>query len=306
MKFKNMFTVLAATIALLGITSCSDDNKSNPVLNDGVKPTTFVLNTPSMSEMYIELSPENTVTLSWSQPNYGFAALATYSIQVGVVKGEDDNITWCESLLQTKFTTCRADVNGEEIAMAINEANGFKSEDEYRDLGVQRIAMRVHSAILDGEGNDIEVTKIVSNTVIFAMMKSFKAIRAPKKLWLIGQCSGWKEPTKGNADALAEWVLDETEIGTNIYTGEFEIPAGEFALRFYTDLTGWDGGASIGGVATSGDNQDVSYEADFDGSVWEGAVTVPSKDNWRVKDWPGGTAAITVDLNKKTVRFEHK
>ena len=296
MKHNKIFSLLAAGIALLGMTSCSDDNDSNPVLNTA--PTSFVLNTPTMSEQYIELSEDNTVTLSWSQPDYTFAALATYYIQVGVV-GNGDAITWCDDLLETTYTTCKADVSGEEIAMAINAADGFKADEDYRDMGVRAIAMRVHSAILDGENNDIPITKIVSNTVIFKKMQSFKAIKAPKKMWIIGACGGWTEPSEGSREALVDWVINETGVGTGIYQGTYEIPAGNFQFRIYSALTGWDGGASIGSQEADA-NKDITLT----GGVYDGDATIPGKGNWQVAGWEGGTVRITLNMNTKKVKFE--
>ncbi len=296
MKHNKIFSLLAAGIALLGMTSCSDDNDSNPVLNTA--PTSFVLNTPTMSEQYIELSKDNTVTLSWTQPDYTFAALATYSIQVGVV-GNDGNIQWCNDKLESTYTTCYANVPGEEIAMAINAADGFQEEEDYQNLGVRSIAMRVHSAILDGENNDIPITQIASNTVIFKRMQSFKAIKAPKKMWIIGACGGWTEPSEGSRDALTDWLIVETGVGTGIYQGTYDIPAGNFQLRFYSALTGWDGGASIGSQEADA-NKDITLE----GGVYDGDITVPGKGNWHYSAWEGGQLRITVNLNTKKVKFE--
>ena len=123
MKHKKILSLLAAGLAFFGMTSCSDDNDSNPVLDTA--PTTFVLNTPTMTDQYVELSADNTVTLSWSQPDYGFAALATYFVQVGVQQA-DGSVTWCDDYLETTYTQCIADLNGKEIAQAINQADGFR------------------------------------------------------------------------------------------------------------------------------------------------------------------------------------
>ncbi len=300
MKYKKIISLLASALAFFGMTSCSDDNDSNPVLDESAKPTTFVLNTPTMAEQYIELSADNTVTLTWSQPNYGFAALATYAVQVGVVQA-DGSTTWCDDLLETTYTTCRADVNGEEIAMAINNADGFKSEEDYKDMGVRQIAMRVKAAILDGENVAIPVTEITSNAVVFKMMKAYKAIKAPKKMYIIGQCSGWSEPAEANREGLATWTIVETGVGTGIYQGTFDIPAGTFQFRFYSALTGWDGGASVGSQEA-----DANVDIAMSDNVYEGDITVPGKGNWQIADWAGGTVEITIDLNKNKVKFEKK
>ena len=298
MKHKKILSLLAAGLAFFGMTSCSDDNDSNPVLDTA--PTTFVLNTPTMTDQYVELSADNTVTLSWSQPDYGFAALATYFVQVGVQQA-DGSVTWCDDYLETTYTQCIADLNGKEIAQAINQADGFKSEEDYKDMGVRTIAFRVLSAILDGEGKPIDITKILSNTVLMKKMQSYKAIRAPKKMYLIGACGGWTEPSEANREALTSWVINETGVGTGIYQATFDIPAGQFQFRFYTALTGWDGGASIG---SQEDDTEIAITMTDDD--YEGDVTVPGKGSWKIADWAGGSVQITVDMNKNKVKFEKK
>ena len=71
------------------LTSCQDDRDSNPTIG---QPTQFVVNTSPVAGQYIQLSPDNKVNLTWSQPNYGYNAMATYQIQVGINNGSD--ITW--------------------------------------------------------------------------------------------------------------------------------------------------------------------------------------------------------------------
>ena len=77
-------TLLIFSIASL-FTSCKDDRDDNPTFRT---PTEFKVNTPAMTDQYIQLSEDNTVHLTWSQPNYGYNAQASYSIQVGVVQGD--------------------------------------------------------------------------------------------------------------------------------------------------------------------------------------------------------------------------
>ena len=87
------------TIKLLGLvlgcmamfTACSDDNGSNPTAN--IAPSEFVLNTPAVAENYIELTDTTTISFTWSEPDFGYSALATYRFQVGVVQN-DGTIKW--------------------------------------------------------------------------------------------------------------------------------------------------------------------------------------------------------------------
>ena len=127
MKNKLLLGTLLICIASL-FTSCKDDNDDNPILQH---PTSFEVNTPASTDQYIQLSKENTVHLTWSQPNYGYNALPTYSIQVGVLQA-DGTIKWCQKevkdedgnvigledeYLSTTYTKCSADISGEEVAL---------------------------------------------------------------------------------------------------------------------------------------------------------------------------------------------
>lgn len=300
MKSK-ILSLLAFGLAVLGMASCSDDNDSNPVID--TKPTKFVLNTPTMSEQHVQLSAGNTVTLAWSAPDYNFLALPTYYVQVGV-KQADGTIVWDEVdgkpyYLETTYNSVKADVPGEEIAMAINSALGFKSEDEYIDKGYLEVAFRIHAAILDGEGQEIPVSTIESNAVTFLHMASYKAVRAPKTMYVIGAIDGWKEPTQDNKPNISS--IMETGVGTGIYKGVLSIGAGNFQFRFYSALTGWDGGASIGSAAG-----DETVNIALKDNIYEGPAVVSGKGNWQIPDWEGGDVEVTLDLNKNTVKFELK
>jgi len=308
-KIFSMALMLLGGIAVL--TSCDEDRDSNPTVQ---KPTGFVLNTPAMADQYVELSADNSVNLTWSQPDYGYNAYATYQIQVGLIQraaptfGDGgENIVWNEKdgepkYLDTPYFKCNANINAEEIAMAINEIDGVTSEDDYVDLGYRQIAMRIRSTIQTSVGDVVPGTEIISNTIVFNNMKAYCAVKSPAPLWIIGNCSGWNEPSEGNAAKLADWRIFETEIGSNVFVGIKEIPEGTLQFRFYSALTGWDGGASIGATLDAADD-DQDVDCVFTDGVYSGTCDVPSKDKWKF-DFPGGNLKFTVDLNQKIVKFE--
>ena len=293
---------------LAATTSCSEDRESNPTV---MKPTAFVLNTPAMTDQYIELSQKNSVHLTWSQPDYGYNAYATYKVQVGLVQA-DGSIKWNEDngapkYLETPYYKCNVNINAEEIAMAINAIDGVTKEDDYVDMGYRGIAMRVASSIRNSVNEEIPGSTIISNHVVFKNMKAYCAVKSPAALWIIGNCSGWSEPSAGNAAALADWRIFETEIGSNVFEGVITMPAGNLQFRFYSALTGWDGGASVGPTYTDpddpdGDDKDMACE--FTEGVYSGTCDVPSKDKWNFTGFAGGDVKLTVDLNQNKVKFE--
>ena len=298
------------------MTSCDEDRDSNPTVQ---KPTTFVVNTPAMADQYIELSANNSVNLTWSQPDYGYNAYATYQIQVGILNdrvatpaGEiEEGIIWSEQdgepkYLETPYFKCNANINAQEIAEAINEIDGVTKEEDYVDMGFRKIVMRVRSTIQTSLNEVVPGTEIISEPVVFNHMRAYCAVKSPAALWIIGNCSGWKEPNKANEEVLSSWRIYETKIGSNIFVGTKEIPAGELSFRFYSDLTGWDGDkennkplASIGSQEA-----DANVSCEMTDGVYSGDCVNPGKGNWTFADFPGGILKMSVDLNQNKVKFE--
>ena len=297
-----MKKIFSFALMLMGfataLTSCSDDRDSNPTI---VQPTQFVVNASPVAGQYIQLSPDNKVNLTWSQPNYGYNAMATYQIQIGVSSG--GNIVWnqkegADKFLETTYTKCNADISGEEIAEAICEIDGVTSEDDYVDQGFREIAFRVKSSIQDSKGNDVAGSIIVSSPVIFEHMAAYCAVKSLGYVYIIGNCSGWTEPKAANLDALIDWRIYETEIGSKIYQGVVEIPEGDLEFRIYTALTGWDGGNSLGHQ-----EEDQSTEVEFSGGVYSDKYVYPGKGSWKFVGFPGGQLEITLDMNQGTIKF---
>lgn len=302
-----MKKILSFVLMLLGgvamLTSCSTDRDSNP---DIKSPTTFTINESPVAGMHILLSPTNNVNLTWSQPDYGYNAFATYNIQVGVVN--NGTVTWNEKdgapkYLSTTYTECNANISGAEIAEAICEIDGFKDVDSYVDMGYREIAMRVYACINTSMRTEVEGTGILSsNYVTFQHMAAYNAVRSPAYIYLVGNCTGdWATPNAGNADLYANWRLYENddEIGSNVYHGTFDLPAGDLQFRFYKALTGWNDD-------TMGPQKDDNgVPSSFVNGVYEGTVTAGQgwKGTWLFSGFEGGLVEMTVDLNQGTVKF---
>lgn len=78
---KKISILFAMLVAVISLNSCKED--TYPRFDT---PTEFELNTPALAEEYYELTPEGTVNLTWSQPDYGYAAAATYAVQVSLTE----------------------------------------------------------------------------------------------------------------------------------------------------------------------------------------------------------------------------
>lgn len=293
---KKIYSLALMLVAgLFALSSCSEDRDSNPTIQT---PTQFVLNTPALAEQYIQLSADNSVNLTWSQPNYGYNAFATYMVQVGIT--ENGQTRWNEDVLTREYTVCNANVNGQEIAEAICALDGVTGQDDYVDKGFREIAFRVISVIKTAAGEEVPGTRIVSNPVAYKHIASYCAVKSAAYIYIIGSCNGWTEPAANKAEELADWRIYETEIGSNVFKGSVEMPAGDLTFRFYTELTGWDGGASIGLIS-----DDVSTPVSFENNVYSSELVSPGKGSWQFNGFAGGFITITVDMNQKLVKFEY-
>ena len=282
---KKISILFAMLVAVISLNSCVED--TYPRYNT---PTEFELNTPAMAEEYYELTEKGTVNLTWSQPDYGYAAAASYKVQVSLT----ENFAVFEELA-SEYVLCDAQVKSSEIAEAICVLRGIEDEESYVDEPARNLYVRVRAFI-----NGIEGSDILSNVIVLKQVKEYCAIKSPGFIYLIGSCGGWTGPDAGNAEALADWRLFESDnaIGSKIYSGVFDMPAGELMFRFYTELTGWDGGASLG-MQVDDNPVDVTL---VDGAAKE--TLVKGKGSIKIADWEGGSMKITVNLNDMSVILE--
>lgn len=297
MKTRYFSSVLFAAFAML-FTACDSDRDDNPKLGPNHTATEFVVNTPAVTDQYIQLSPDNTVNLTWSQPNYGVNTVVNYKVQVGLA--ENGSVRWSDGYLDTGYTSCNVQLSGEEIAKALCKLDGFATEDDYVDMGFREVAMRVAANIQTSTSQVVDGTEIVSNTVTFKHMAAYCNVPSKGTMWVIGSCCGWPEPSPGNKQTLVDggWFIMETEIGSNVFEGEVEMPEGDLTFRFYSKLTGWDGGDSYGFKV-----EDEATEITLTNGVYEGNGLV-GKGSWYIAGFPGGTMYLKVDKNNNTVKFE--
>lgn len=274
-----------ALVALLATSSCKQNTA--PEYEEA---TEFVLNRPAMAEQYYQLTPDGVFDLDWSQPNWGFAAAAQYTIQASL---SEDFATSVAAEAPAVFNlgdpvkSCKVTVKMEDLATAICTLKGYKTEDDYVDEPAGAVYLRVV-----GNVPQIFNSEVVSNVIKLDQVKTYCAIQSPGKIYLVGAPEGWKGPDAAAAAHYADWALYEADdaIGSKIYYGTFEIPAGNAMFRFYTALTGWD--------ADSYGSQVDDNPLDFEFVDGEFATTlVKGKGSFNFPNWPGGKMSITVDMN---------
>lgn len=139
---------------------------------------------------------------------------------------------------------------------------------------------------------------------IFAMalfsVFAIAGMRAQDAAYLVGNLSGWKEPSEQNADYYVQYQLEPTGDyveGYPILRGKFKVDLkGEDPMfRFYTALSGWDGGASIG-------SQEIDDPMDFTMQMMEASTALtPGKGSFRITDWEGEYMYVTLCNMRLTV-----
>lgn len=279
-------SILMALAVLFSVafTSCKEDTQ--PRLSE---PTDFVLNTPALAENTYVLSADNGVELTCSQANYGVGIVPTYYVEMATKADKSDAVQLPEAYTNARFT-----IPGESLAMAICNAKGYTAPDLFSNAPIP-VYLRVVSTV---PGHD-EYT-IKSNWIELKSVQPYFAIKLPDNIYIVGQPFGWDV-----SSAVAP--LTETAIESRIYQGTYEIPAGEFQLRFYDELGDWSSW-SIGAQ-----DEDNPVSITFTDGVYQGPAFVggqgdeKGKGSWMVDGWPGGTVKFTVDLSnpkKAKVIFE--
>jgi hypothetical protein len=167
-------------------------------------------------------------------------------------------------------------------------------------MGFREVAMRVAADIETTSSQVVDGTEIMSNTVTFKHMAAYCNVPTKGTLYVIGSCCGWPEPSGSNKQTLLDggWYITETEIGSNIFKGVIEMPAGDLTFRFYSKLTGWGSDdAPEGSIGQQAKDEAKEYTLPHSGPC------MPGKGSWSFPGFPGGQLDITVDMNNKSVSF---
>lgn len=125
------------------------------------------------------------------------------------------------------------------------------------------------------------------------------SVTVTKYIYLVGKISGWIEPSTANADSYKDYRLADTT-GDGIYTGKFNVAAGDVNFRFALELNddGWNNQTQIGSQV-----DDADVECSFTNGSFSGPY-VFGKGNWKFNIESDCTLSLTVDTNNNTVAYE--
>ena len=185
-------TLLLAVAGLSLMTSCKDDNDSNPTLT---QPTEFVLNQPAINGN-LDLERSITFTLTWSQPtpynDFNAPVVPTYWIEVSpngsFTKAFDDNAednTGADyiTLDETYSSGKNVEISTETLDRALMQLFEWEETNVPSLLPIQ---IRVKSAIRDASFK--EYYTIYSNVISLNTVPYYLELKPadPEIWWLIG------------------------------------------------------------------------------------------------------------------------
>jgi hypothetical protein len=158
---KKIHILATLFLGLCLLYACEDDRDSNPTLKN---PDRFVLNTPKYFTGIYDLKNTKSVLLTCTQPDYGFTAATTYSVQIAVKpSGFSESLF---STLPTTYTTAKIEVDASEMAVALVELLGIANEADYPVYPFP-VYVRLSAALSGDLGEPL------SNTILLPKVKGY-------------------------------------------------------------------------------------------------------------------------------------
>lgn len=209
-------------VGLLALTSCDDDNDSNPTLQ---QPTSFVLNQPGLSGNIYDLSKSSAIVLTAKQPDYGYTAPVAYGLQMSL------NNNWTEGnyySLEATTTSPKYSVDPVDLDKGIMTLTGITDAASMAPDSAYKIYVRMRAALPSDS-----TTEVYSNAVALNVMPYFIQLKvaAPDFWYLVGGCIGdgsWTSNSSINA-YLSLFPLSLVKD----YTYNAKSGAGEFTFTGY-------------------------------------------------------------------------
>lgn len=227
---KKLSLILAGLATTMAFTSCDESKDDHPVLNpnDGVIVENF-LNIPEMTNTSVDITDANKTNkfhMTCSQPSYGYAASAAYTVEVSL--SEDFTtpvVEGCPAMeaLATQFYDC-SEVNPSyaEVATAMSNILGIKGNDQiptaYYDVYVRLTAnvAAVGGAVYPNttyQSNVVKLTKarVEYLAIIIPDLPTGIYLRGDMNNWGDGEgdLDGWEFMT---TDAAGVYCIESASI----------------------------------------------------------------------------------------------
>ena len=218
---KKIFLMFAAVAATLGLASCNEtwDDAATLKTHEGT-PTIDFLNTPILQEQVLMITEENqngSIHLTCSQTDYGYAAIATYKVQVSLDDKFDNAENYIE-ISQDFYDCSQINPTNKDVAAAVEKLSGVRTEEDL-PLPYQKVYMRLRSFV----SQNPEGTTYYSNVVWFDQISAdFLAIwvaEVPIDLYLRGGFNDWGSGPEWQfltADEENTWVCKDVTIDAGV------------------------------------------------------------------------------------------
>ena len=238
MKKLNILAGLMMLLVMM-FTACDDDLSKNPTLQS---PSTFKLNTPSYAAANVNLANSDSLSFTWSQPDYGFPLASEYQVEISTANKWTNSVDAAEAdktgntvadyaAVGETTNLCNQNVSASAFAKALEQLNKWTTD---AVPATQTVYARVKSTV--------KGSSVYSNIVTLTVVPYYVELKdaAPAIYYLIGGCIGdgkWSNVDASNIGgsiipmhAIAGETYDKkTGTGKIEYVGYF--PAGgEFKI----------------------------------------------------------------------------
>lgn len=283
---KKIFSYAMLLLAgALAFTACSDDNDSNPTVQ---KPTAFVLNTPKLTDVTIDLANSEVIQLTCSQPDYGFPVRTAYKVDVALTEDMAGAVDFGETFYNTQISLDAATLAA--MLTTLETDNGKTEADFPMQIPVY---FRVQACMVDGLNNPIKDMEITSNVVKLKSVRllySLPPVTTPESLYITGAFNGWSwdtalkmVPVYGATNIFWHLVFIDAEQGIkfNYETnwnnggkgyGEIANISGDLAAKIRDNggnIAATESGWFLMIVTTSVAGRDIVYDVQFNKpEVW--------------------------------------
>lgn len=307
--------------ALICTMEVDDDNMATITFPEG----SFSLYAPTAGKFYYASAYESTLKFQLPKEDVeepvGGAAIS-FAIQDKVLSTDADNPTGVEPGFTTISVTADGTITlGEEDEWG-NPSTAFISIYPLGDSDMMSVGgvEKYENGVLtlwdpfDYEGDFViqvaaGVFKIngVDNEAIDFYITTGEAVVVPTTLYLSGAMNDYSK------DANADWQLIETEEGSNVYKGTFNIEEGEFEFNLVTNegmiyVPSVSPGEELvppSGTPEAGEEERPGVMImPVEGANFEGDLSMAlGGENyyWANETWKGGSVEITADLENLTI-----
>lgn len=202
MKAYKYSAIALAAAALFA--ACDDDRDDNPVLAPASE---FYLNTPSFVNQLVDLGLSDSLTISWSQPSYGFPIVVNYNVEVSKTgefttsyaqqTADETGATKADYYSFDATQQCSQNIAARDFSRAIAALSSWAGEEDVP--AEQELYVRVKAC--PSAKSDLSGTMTsISNSFKFNTRPVYVALKdADPQLWyLIGACIGDGKWTNNN------------------------------------------------------------------------------------------------------------